>query len=144
MSDTCWPNLMSISLLSFGHIHTYRLRKIVYSNEKKMMPYKWNRRKKHPKSTDDILYCLLFCGGIRAHLPYVCTFFDRKKRKFSKQNKILLLLLLQICGMICKFFFQLFSTDEYIESLKENADKSKVSFFKQFHILFCNNSSICF
>lgn len=141
------PFLMSISyLLSFGHIHTYRLRKIVYSNEK----IKWCRTNgTEEKSIQSRLtICsIVYCFAVE----YVLTclmfvhFSIEKKGNFQNRTKYC------CCCCCCRFvawyasfFFQLFSTDEYIESLKENADKSKVSFFKQFHILFCNNSSICF
>lgn len=95
---------------------------------------------KKASKVDEYFYCLLFCRQCQYVLT--CPVFihfskERKKRKFSKTERPAIVDLwhdMQVFSSLLTI-----SSDEYIETMKENTDKSKVLFFS---LIFCvhNNS----
>lgn len=86
---------------------------------------------KKASKVDEYFYCLLFCRQCQYVLTYCSVFIhfskERKKRKFSKTEQPAIVDLwhdMQVFSSLLTI-----SSDEYIEMLKENTDKSKVLFF---------------
>lgn len=119
--------LMSISLLSFGSIHIdfANIRKKNYTVQMEQI-----LEGKKASKVDEYFYCLLFCRQCQYVLtcPVSIHFSkERKKRKFSKTERPAIVDLwhdMQVFSSLLTI-----SSDEYIETLKENTDKSKVLFF---------------
>lgn len=133
-----YTQLPDVNQFALFRQHSYRLRK--YSEKNYTVQMEQILEGKKASKVDEYFYCLLFCRQCQYVLtcPVSIHFSkERKKRKFSKTERPAIVDLwhdMQVFSSLLTI-----SSDEYIETLKENTDKSKVLFFS---LIFCvhNNS----